>query len=83
MDSEIISMSDMMGIYGVTDQFDIDREHITVPLEKKGFGDVCVQEGGILEITVPIDIAVTDWLSKLEDMIKDLGYVQETLEWDD
>ena len=26
MDSEIISMSDMMAIYDVTDRFDIDRE---------------------------------------------------------
>ena len=83
MDNEIISMSDMMAIYGVTDQFDIDREHITVPLEKKGFGDVCVQEGEILEITVPIDMPVADWLSKLEYSIKDLGYIEKTLEWDD
>ena len=82
MDSEIISMSDMMSIYDVTDRFDIDREQITVPLEKKGLGNVYVKEDGILEIIVPVDIPVTDWLSKLWDMIKDLGYIEETLEWD-
>ena len=82
MDSEIISMSDMMAIYDVTDRFDIDREQITVPLEKKGLGNVYVKEDGILEIIVPVDIPVTDWLSRLGDMIKDLGYIEEALEWD-
>ena len=83
MDSEIISMSDMMSIYDVTDRFDIDREQKTVRLEKKGLGNVYVKEDGILEIIVPVDIPVTDWLSRLGDMIKDLGYIEEALEWDD
>ena len=34
MSDEIIGMDDMMAVYQVTDEFGIDRESISVPLEK-------------------------------------------------
>ena len=40
MSEQIIGMDDMMAVYEVTDRFGIDRETISVPLEKEGHGNV-------------------------------------------
>ena len=45
MPGEIIGMEDMMAIYEVTDRFEIDRETISVPLEKLGDGSVTGERG--------------------------------------
>ena len=40
MSEQIIGMDDMMAVYEVTDLFGIDRETISVPLEREGQGSV-------------------------------------------
>jgi hypothetical protein len=37
---QIIGMDDMMAVYEVTDLFGIDRETISVPLEREGQGSL-------------------------------------------
>ena len=74
MTGEIIGMEDMMAIYEVTDRFDIDRETISVPLEKTGKGSVTANEDGSIEIVAPISMPISDWQPMLEDGIRGLGF---------
>ena len=74
MSGEIIGMEDMMAIYEVTDRFEIDRETISVPLEKTGDGSVTANEDGGIEIVAPASMAIKDWQPTLEDGIRGLGF---------
>ena len=71
LDDDIIGMDDMMAIYEVTDRFGIDRESISVPLEKEGGGAVT---GGTGEITAPATIPTSEWLPALEEDLLGLGF---------
>lgn len=73
MNEEIIGMDDMMAVYEVTDRFGIDRETITVPLEKEGTGDVR-RDGAGVEIVVPATMAAKEWLPALEAELQALGF---------
>ena len=75
MADDIIGMDDMMAVYEVTDRFGIDRESISVPLEKDGAGAVSRQINGDVEITVPLTIPVRDWLPTLLDELVRLGFL--------
>ena len=66
MADEIIGMDDMMAIYEVTDRFGIDRESISVPLERHGSGSVTGRPGGSVEITAPSTMDTQDWLTILQ-----------------
>ena len=74
MTGEIIGMEDMMAIYEVTDRFEIDRETISVPLEKAGDGSVTANEDGSIEIVAPTTMPIRDWQSTLVDGIQGLGF---------
>ena len=74
MSGAIIGMDDMMAIYEVTDRFDIDRETISVPLEKAGGGSVTANEDGSIEIVAPVSMPMRDWQRMLEDGIRGLGF---------
>ena len=74
MTGEIIGMEDMMAIYEVTDRFEIDRETISVPLEKAGDGSVTANEDGSIEIDAPVSMPIRDWQPTLEDGIQGLGF---------
>ena len=74
MSEEIISMNDMMAVYEVTDEFGIDRESISVPLEKSGDGNVEKASDGAIQITVPATLHVRDWLDELRAALLELGY---------
>ena len=82
MTNSIIGMEDMMAVYEVTDLFGIDRETISVPLEKVGDGEVRRQPYG-LEIVVPASIPVGEWLQTLKGTLVELGYElqEEEDEW--
>ena len=54
MSDEIIGMDDMMAVYRVTDEFGIDRESISVPLEKGPAVSASKQPDGSVEIVVPV-----------------------------
>ena len=74
MTEEIIGMDDMMAVYEVTDSFGIDRETISVPLEKEGGGVVSRQPDGSIEITVPTVMPVLDWMPALRSSLEGLGF---------
>ena len=74
MSGEIIGMDDMMAIYEVTDRFEIDRETISVPLEKIGDGSVTANEDGSIEIVAPASMPIRDWQPTLEENIRGLGF---------
>ena len=66
-------MNDIMSVYDVTDRFGIDREEISIPLEKEGTGDIRRHNSG-LEIVVPKIIETDEWLLKLEAELQQLGF---------
>jgi hypothetical protein len=74
MSDEIIGMADMTAIFQVTDGFGIDRESISVPLEKQGMGSVERGAGGSLEITAPSEVSTADWLPTLRGELERLGF---------
>ena len=74
MSGDIIGMEDMMAIYEVTDRFEIDRETISVPLEKADEWSVTANEDGSIEIVAPSVIPISDWQSTLENRIRQLGF---------
>ena len=76
MGSEIIRMDDIMAVYDVTDVFSIDRENISIPLEKNGDGDVQLRDEK-LEIVIPATLPIYDWLPILRTRLESLGF-QET-----
>ena len=74
MGDEIIGMDDMMAIYEVTDLFGIDRETISVPLEKEGGGAVRALPAGGVEIFAPETVATREWLPILREELLRLGF---------
>ena len=71
---DIIGMREMGAIFSVTDDYGIDRESISVPLEKTDPGDVIGLPGGELEIVVPLTVDIDDWLSTLKSRLEELGF---------
>ena len=84
MADDIIGMDDMMAIYEVTDLMGIDRESISVPLDKDGMGGASILEDGTLEIRAPAGAATREWLPALRGVLEGLGYEESTEddEWD-
>ena len=74
MCQEIIGMDDMMAIYEITDLFGIDRESISVPLERGGTGSVAGEPGGDIEIVAPAVVTTREWLPKLRSSLHELGF---------
>ena len=74
MNEDIIGMTDMAAIYDVTDRFGIDREAISVPLEKAERGSVKKDPSGELEITVPAVAAADKWIDFLRSELELLGF---------
>ena len=83
MTDDIIGMQDMMAIYEVTDRFGIDRESISVPLEKAEPGGVSRQSQGGIEVTVPAKIPIRQWLPTLEAELERLGFALEDIDNDE
>ena len=74
--SDIITMGDMADLFDVTDSFLIDRESIQVELTKEDPGVVNVNDGGALEITLPLTATVREWSGTLRITLDQLGYGQ-------
>ena len=83
MTDDIIGMNDMGAIFEVTDRFGIDRESVSVPLEKEGDGRVERLSDGGLEITVPATIPIREWTSTLEAELKRSGFEISTIPEDE
>ena len=80
MTEDIIGMQDMMAIYEVTDRFGIDREAISVPLEKAEAGGVSRQSHGGIEVIVPATIPIRQWIPTLEAELERLGFMLEDID---
>ena len=83
MADDIIGMDDMIAIYEVTDLFGIDRESISVPLEKDGEGAATRAADGAVEIVAPATSSTRDWLPELRRELERLGYDQQDADDDD
>lgn len=73
MAEDIISMTDMGAVFTVTDKLGIDRELVTVPLEKEDPGGVQILSNGEVEIIVPLTIPLQQWVVTLRDELRNLG----------
>jgi hypothetical protein len=71
---EIIGMDDMMAVYRVTDEFGIDRESISVPLDKGPAASASKLPDGSIEIVVPAGGAPDEWLPVLKKDLLGLGF---------
>ncbi len=80
MTEDIIGMQDMIAIYEVTDRFGIDREAISVPLEKAEAGGVSRQSHGGIEVIVPATIPIRQWIPTLEAELERLGFMLEDID---
>ena len=63
----------MQLVFAVTDALGIDRESVSVPLEKEDPGSVRRLSGGELEIVVPLTVPAQEWVKKLAQDLKALG----------
>lgn len=73
----IIGMEDMGLIFEVTDAMGIDRESISVPLEKEDPGAVRRLPGGEIEIVVPVSVPEEEWAATLRAELEKLGFEME------
>ena len=74
MSDDIIGMREMSAIFGVTDTYGVDRERMSVPLEKQDPGAVRRLPSGELEIVVPLTVPIEAWLETLQAGLEELGY---------
>jgi hypothetical protein len=77
MPEEIIGMREMLAIFEVTDSLGIDRESISVPLEKEDPGSISLLDNGEIEIVVPISIPIESWVSHLLHEMGEMGFTSE------
>ena len=73
----IIGMKDMGLIFEVTDAMGIDRESISVPLEKEDPGAVRRLPNGEIEIVVPESVPEEEWVETLRAELEKLGFEME------
>ena len=74
---EIISMDDMALVYEIVDELGIDRESINVELGKEDPGGWALGDGGmmkreVIQITLPLTMALDEWLPKLKVGLQEL-----------
>ena len=72
-------MSDMGFVFEVTDSMEIDRENVSVPLEKAGTGCVQIMPDGTVEIVIPESIPMEEWQQTLKTSLASLGYTTDIL----
>ena len=73
----IINMSDMGFVFEITDSMGIDRDNVSVPLEKSGIGYVQTLPDGTVEIIIPESISMEEWQETLKINLESLGYTTD------
>lgn len=68
----VIDQSIMNQLFEVTDDLELDREAITVPLVMEGEGKVARLKNGRVEITLPDTDDLAPFLAALPDRLRDL-----------
>lgn len=66
----IVDQQVMNRLFEVTDEIELDREEITVPLEMQGDGGVRRLASGRLEITLPDVDDLSVFLSRLPEKLR-------------
>lgn len=69
----VIDQSIMNQLFEVTDDLEVDREAITVPLVMAGEGKVARLKNGRIEITLPDTDDLAPFLASLPDRLRDLA----------
>lgn len=64
-----LDMATMQTLFEVTDDLGISREAVQVPLLPEGEGAVHELSNGRIEIVVPADRALEDWLPELRQRL--------------
>ncbi len=70
--SEAISFQQINQILELTDELNINREWVEIPLGAESPGVVRKLENGKLEIVVDADVPFEEWLGSLEPKIRDV-----------
>ena len=73
---DIITMGDMRLVFGVADALGIDRERMSVSLEKQDPGQARRLPSGEVEITLPLTVPLGQWLPTLRARLEALGFEQ-------
>lgn len=68
----VIDQSIMNQLFEVTDDLELDREAITVPLVMEGEGKMARLKSGRIEITLPDTDDLAPFLASLPDRLRDL-----------
>ncbi len=72
---ELLTQEVMGRLFDVTDSIQLDREHLSVPLERRGAGSVSQGASGRWEIQLPAgEEALETFLSTLPAQMRVAGY---------
>ena len=74
MGDDIIGMREMGVIFDVTDGYGINREQISVPLEKEDPGAVRKLPSGEIEVVVPLSVPIEEWAGVLKGGLEEMGF---------
>lgn len=69
---QAVSFQQITQILELTDQLEISREWVEIPLSPASPGTVKKLANGKLEIVVDAEIPFEEWLRALEDRVKDV-----------
>ncbi|MCI0528893.1 MAG: hypothetical protein L0Y56_15765 [Nitrospira sp.] len=69
---EVITMKEISAVFQVTDRLGISREAVEIPLSPAHPGSVNLLHNGKYEIVVDSDVPLEQWISTMEEMIKQL-----------
>ncbi len=69
---QAVSFQQITQILGLTDQLDISREWVEIPLSPESPGTIKKLENGKLEIVVDADVPFDEWFASLEKHIREV-----------
>ena len=83
MPDQIIDMSDMAGVFSVTDQMGIHRESVRVELTKEDPGSIGRTGDNIIEITLPETELLEEFTARLQTELEAMGYEAQEVDEDE
>ena len=70
----IITMDDMAVVFSVTDEYAIHRESVSVELAREDPGDIVIDGGGKVEITLPASKTPAEFAAVIREALEARGY---------
>ena len=83
MPDQIIDMSDMAGVFSVTDLMGIHRESVRVELTKEDPGSIGRTGDNIIEITLPETELLEEFTARLQTELEAMGYEAQEVDEDE